>query len=492
MSYQVTFWTFAKKTNSTKQPTSAGTVYTCEVMDGSGILNPTIKLNTGLSDPSAFDYARITAWSRYYFITNWRYDRGLWWADLTEDILASYKTAIGSLSMYVLRSSYEFDGRIVDTKYPTKAGASFTVTQNNSNPFSTTFSSGYFVVGIINNDSSAIGIVSYYVFTSAEFRAFAAFMLGDESYLDSPAEISAELLKCLVNPTQYIVSCTWLPVTPPMGAAVTTINIGWWSISGMSAHYLSGYTRSAGSVTISVPKHPDAATRGYYLLQEPFSSYYLDFPPFGSISIAANALVDTTALDLYYDVDCITGKGRLDIRGGPTGHIGTITIIQGQVGVPVLLAQNAPNIGGATQESVNGITGTLADWVEWGVDKISPYVGNKTDFLSQMQSWPETIRGAGSGSSNIANAAAAILMPFQTIGGNGGYMSGYYPIRMIGTFATLVADNNSEWGKPLCQIRTLSNIPGYILCAESDFEIACTAPERASISSFLTTGFYYE
>ena len=173
MSYSVEFWSFAKKDNSTKVPTTSGTSYTCEVADTSGILSPTIKLHTNFTDPSTYTYARISEFARYYFVSNWRYDRGLWWADLVEDVLATYKSAIGNLSMYVVRSSYSMDGRIVDNKYPIKTGTA-KIVQQKTNPFAVDVGSGYFIVGIINNDSSAIGVVSYYCFTSTEFRAFAA------------------------------------------------------------------------------------------------------------------------------------------------------------------------------------------------------------------------------------------------------------------------------------------------------------------------------
>ena len=491
MSYTVTFWAFAKKPNSTKQPTATGDTFTCDLMDNSGIVTPTIKLHTAFTDPSNYTYAYLTSFSRYYFISNWRYDRGLWWADLTVDVLASFKTEIGSQTMYVLRSASQSDGRILDTKYPAKVGSSFTVEQNNLNPFAVSFSSGYFIVGIINNDSAAIGMVSYYVFTNQQFRDFAAYILGDVSYLQSPAEVSDELLKCLVNPTQYIVSCTWVPFIPPQGAAVQNISIGWWTINNMPVTRLSGYTRAGGSVTISVPKHPDAATRGAYLNQEPYASYYLDFPPFGSISLPANALIDTSLLDLQWDVDCITGAGRLDIRGGPTGHIGTITIVQGQVGVPVMLAQNAPNLGGATQSVVSGWGDKAAGWVQTGVDWIKSKIP-EGEFTEQLSGWPGKIRASAANHTNIVSAAAATLMPLQTVGGNGGYMAGYYPIRMIGTFATLVPENNSEWGRPLCQSKQLNTLSGYILCAETDFEISCTSGEKNQIGEFLTGGFFYE
>lgn len=496
MSYTVEFWSFAKKDNSTKQPTGTGTSYTCDIADGSGMLSPSIKLHTSFTDPSSYSYARISEFSRYYFVAHWRYDRGLWWADLVEDVLATYKSEIGALSMYVLRSASEMDGRIVDTVYPVKAGTALDTEQNNSNPFAVSVGSGYFVVGIINNDASAIGVVSYYVFTNSEFRTFASFLLGNSSFLNSPPEISDSLLKCLVNPTQYIVSCIWIPNVPSLGAAVTSINVGWWTISGISAHRLTTYTRIGGTVTISVPKHPEALTRGYYLLQEPYSRYYLDFPPFGAITLNANDLVDETLLDLDWNYDAITGQGRLDIKSGPTGHRGTISVVCAQVGVPVALAQNAPDLSSAIQQTIDSVGSAATAYapaetrptnVFAGLYKL--YWGAGTAIGNAIGS---SVNDAGAAISNIANAMISSKLPLQVVGGNGGFMSGYYPIRLILTYATLADDNTSEWGRPLCRTKTLSTLSGYIQCADSDFEISCTETERSTIAGLLTAGFFYE
>lgn len=488
MSYSVNFYRFAKKANSTKRPTANPDVtYQCEIMPGTSILAPTLKLNTNFLDPSNLTYAFIPTLTRYYFVSNWYYDRGLWTCDLQTDVLASYKTQIGNFSMYVLRSSYEMDGRIVDKAYPVKAGASFTVTQNNLNPLATEFSNGYFVVGIINGDAAAMGVTSYYVFTNTEFRVFASFLMGNTSYMNSPAEISDELLKCLVNPTQYVTSCIWMPLAPPMGAAISVLPFGWWTVNA-NCHRLSGYTRTAASATISIPKHPYALTRGYYLLQEPYSTYYLDFPPFGSINIPANDLVDTDLLDLNISIDCVTGMGRLDIVAGPQGARGTITIINAQVGVPVALAQNAPQISIPDQTAGKGNAATEWEPIPYtdilGLD-IPIRIANS--FLNDVAKSPTTQKVT-----NIANAAVASQLPLQVVGGNGGFMSGYFPIRMIGTFAAIADDNTAEWGRPLCRTKTLNTIPGYIQCADADFEINCTASERGTISNFLTGGFFFE
>ena len=505
--YTVDFWSFAKRPNSTKVPaTAALESIDCEIVDQSGFIAPVIKLNTSYANPTAYNYAYIADFNKYYFVRSWSYDKGLWIAALAADLLGSYKAEIGELTLYVLRAASDMDGRIVDTMYPIKAGTYINTASNNSNPLAVEYNSGYFVVGVINNDAAAIGVVSYYVFTTSQFRTFCSFLMGNTSYLNSPPEISDALLKCLVNPTQYIVSCIWLPLTPPTGANVSSIPVGWWSVTASAAR-LSGYSRATATATISVPKHPNALARGYYLLQEPYSTYYLDFPPFGAFSLPANKLVDETLIDLHIYVDCITGQGRLEVIAGPTGARGCISVVYGQVGVPIALAQNAPNIAQViqdatatdyvagyspvtdTQDRHSGLLSTLLSGTKAG-EKLSNWKNSIYDNMDNFNSWAK--ESAAPVAANIANAAVASKLPLQVIGGNGGIMSGYYPIKLYANFATLADENNTEWGRPLCRSKKISSLAGFIKCASDDFELAVTDEERSAIANFLTSGFFYE
>ena len=500
MSYSVNFYRFAKKANSTKRPTANPDVtYQCEIMPGTSILAPTLKLNTNFLDPSNLTYAFIPTLTRYYFVSNWYYDRGLWQCDLQVDVLASYKTQIGNFNMYVLRSSYNYDGRIADTKYPIKAVATYAHSTISPNPHNKNFNDGWFVVGIMNGDAASVGVTSYYVFSSTEFRQFVSFLFGTTTYLNSPQEISDQLLKCLVNPVQYIVSCVWLPVYPPMAEAISVIPIGWWSVAA-NCHRLQGTGILANQVIqLAVPKHPQVATRGEYLLHEPYSSYYFDYPPLGAISISAGDLADTNQLTIYLDVDCITGRAKISIYNNPTSilsmfEIGTIT---GQLGVPINLAAAAPRIEFPEMSKQAESVSQLAEWLHvptvpdfgWGsfvINKIAEPFNKKVENISQIGEL------AANAPSYIANVFAASKFPVQSLGGNQGFIGPVQPIQLTATFATIADDNTAEWGRPLCAFRTLSTIPGYIQCADADFEINCSAVERSGISNFLTGGFFYE
>ena len=459
MAYNVVLYQFAKKKNSTATPGASVTTLSlsCRLMDDSGMLNPTFLFDFAHilnQTPQTYNYAYVSEWNRYYFIEDWSYKLGLWNCSMSVDVLASWKTQIGQLSTYVLRSASNVDGHISDDMFPAKCGTTFATEQNNLNPFAVSYDSGWFVTGIINSDPNGYGAVNYYVFTSSQFRTFCNYLLSNTG-IYNVTDITDELLKVLYNPFQYVVSCTWVPVQPPAGASLSSVPIGWWSIP-CSCYRLSGYVRTGGSVTCQIPRNPD----GYYYMQsEPFTEYYLDFPPFGNFNISANYLLDATYIDFNWNIDCITGMGRLQI--GADNAAKPFNIVHAQVGVPIQLAQMAPSAFGTLQQAIGSSGNKFADSI---IEKLG----------------------------NIGDALIAKMSPMQTVGSTGGFMAGYYPIKITGIFHSVVDRNITEFGGPCCKTLTIGNLSGYILCAHGEFSGYATSSEIDSINGYLTSGFFYE
>lgn len=187
MAFTVNLYTLAKKKNSTEVPASVAVSFTnCMIKEGCGIVNPTIGIDNGLTwNPSAYNYAGIPSFTRFYYITDWYFDRGRWWANMTVDVLATYKTTILSNTAYVARASKSYDGDIADNLFPAKSTStgysSYWPTQSRT-PWQRDFNSGFYVVGIINNDSSSVGAISYYAFTPSQFASLKSFLLADTTW----------------------------------------------------------------------------------------------------------------------------------------------------------------------------------------------------------------------------------------------------------------------------------------------------------------------
>ena len=55
-----------------------------------------------------------------------------------------------------------------------------------------------------------------------------------------------------------------------------------------------------------------------------------------------------------------------------------------------------------------------------------------------------------------------------------------------------VDDDNTHNGRPLCDVRQISSLSGYMIIQDGDVTIAGTATEDSKIRNYLEAGFYYE
>ena len=465
MSFTATFYTFSKKVNSTKQPTGQGTDHSIILKAASSIINPTIELDLGLSSsPAAYNYCYIQEFNRYYFVSDWVFNERLWTARLTVDPLATFKTQIGAYSGYILRSASASDGDIIDLLYPALSKISTAANTTAQDPrWATDFSGGSFVIGIMGKGNGQNGGgVTYYKASSSAMQALSNYMLNIANFAETITDIEDDLLKCIFNPMQYIISCMWYPFHP----YTTTggVYVGWWEVPLSGLDMLTSSMSWSRSMTYNVPKHPKAATRGNYLNAAPYSKYHLYAGPFGVIPIDTAYLLGKTQLVTFVKVDCVTGSGKLTIEDS-SGNV--LEEHFAQVGVPIQMGQNLLNQG-----AVGGVTGGLMNTVT------SALAGNPLSMLT-------------SGFETIGNAAALSQSVPSTVGSNGSctFRNDW---KLIGKFLDVADEDNASRGRPLCKPRTISTLSGYILCSDADPDIPCTDTEQAQIVSFMNGGFYYE
>ena len=111
----VTFYNFSKRRNSTKTPTSTGTVVTCQLKEPCSLKNPRLLLSGNLF--TTYDYAYIGDFGRYYFVSDVvSVGNGLTEITLEDDVLASHKTAIGSTVARIAFSSTGYEAYIPDPR----------------------------------------------------------------------------------------------------------------------------------------------------------------------------------------------------------------------------------------------------------------------------------------------------------------------------------------------------------------------------------------
>ena len=459
MAYNITLYSFAKRDNSTKQPSGSGTTLSGTLKYPSSILRPVVEFSAPVSNPSGFNYAYIAEFSRYYWITDWTFDRGFWIASMNVDALATYKSEIGSSSQYVTRSSASYNLNISDSKYPTLA---YSTVSNEyfSNLHNEFTNGGSFVIAITDGSTVQSAGLTYYAVRDVVMRDFLDFLYGG-SWLNA-SDISQLLQKELVNPMQYIHSIKWYPFDIPNNTQISlgsdTIKFGFWD-SGITAPVLNVNDSVIGfAETHTITAHPQAS-RGSYLNGSPFTRLLLDCYSFGQIPIEASYFAATNQITLGIGVDVLTGTGRLTLRAGSSGDV--IFRTYGQIGVDMIQGGTKQEFLGAAANVIGGSVGLA--------------YGNVVGYAA-----------------GVMSGISALMPQLATSGSNGTKSAYMLRPSLIISRQMLVPEDIAQIGRPCCDVKTISTIAGYIECDNPDLSIAATDSELKEILSYLSSGFFYE
>ena len=473
MSVTVNFYTFSKRDNSTKRPTGNGTSLNCEMRYECSILRPVLQVTSPISNPKLLNYAYISDWGRYYWVTDWSYETGFWYVRLQVDVLASFKTEIGSSNLYVLRSASQSDGTIRDTIYPAKMQKDSDIVTETTHWIYP--AGGTFVFGIQNGgaNTAKFGATTYYIMDYFEARDFMneVFNINSQTYesniVQQVANLPDALYKSLINPQQYIVSCLYLPFDPETlgGTSTSTIKLGWYEYNGSAFIFNPNYnTLPTITFNMNVPKHPQAPSRGVYLNGDPYTDYELEIPPFGVVSLPTDNMLTASQISINIIVDVVTGLGTLQVFAGSQ----LLDRRESQVGVNISIAGGSQDLTGGAQSGA----GLFA-----GISKIASG-GGPVSVLATLGS--------------LASAIESASPKIGSQGSNGGLSFLEYDYKLYARFFRIVDEDNTHQGRPLCQMKTINTLSGYMIIADGDIECDATYSESNAIKSFLESGFYYE
>lgn len=492
MSITVNLYSFTKRENSTKRPTGSATALSCTLLDDTSLMHPTFKFSMS-SNPVAFNYCYVPSFDRYFFINNWRSYQNFWYAECTCDVLASYKTEIGSQSHYVLRSASESNGTISDTLYPatTQVLEQLYYPDNSYDPMA--YSGGHvYILGIVGNTGTVteqIGSLVYYIFNDASLKEFLEYLMNNIASGTDPwgqiatSEYSEGVQKALIDPIQYIKSAVCMPISMPDGIGVaSSVKFGYysWDVPGGYTVKKIGVTKTITKEVayISVPTHPQAATRGSYLNCAPYSYYYLHYGPWGDIELDPLLVNGNSKLKLTVTYDLIKGIGRLFVQGNDFVHR---TFFNGSanIGVDINLSQVYKDALSYEAATTSGIFGSVAAGANIGMS------GNPVADIA---------KGLSFASSAVQDMTRLNYPVVKGIGDSGSFLAmlDSYNLYLIAKFNYIVDENNTELGRPLCAVRQISNLSGYILCQGADAQIPGTQDEAIQINTYMNTGFFYE
>ena len=496
----LTLYNFAKDTNSTKRPTALTAVQlfsgSVEIFDPCSFHNPSFILieDVGYAAYSACNYAYVTEWNAYYWITERTFTDGRFIVSGELDALATYKPAILATSQFVLRSQSAANKNIVDTMYPAiqqpQLLRNVITTEAQGNPFVNRINDGVFILGITSNaatSGSSLGTNLYVSMTPSEMYSFTRALLGDDAWMGvgtSGFEISADLAKLIVNPLQYIQSVKFFPFKPLTNVfrktALTSIPFGWWNITASCYTAFDGTDQTVTKdFTIAVPKHPQAGTYGQYLNYSPFSEYSLILPVVGKVDLPSRVgMMDR--IQVVMNIDIPTGQAMYRVYSdsdSPALNYLEMSFAA-DVAVDIPIAQITRDVISATKGAIS----TVAE--------AASAIG-----VSTILEPGKAVAAAANSINSAIDTTISAIKPVPAFLGSAGCIAQYkaiYPA-IENNYRLTATPNNAHFGSPLCDTRTLSTLSGITVCSSPHIDIPGAAKQDVEyIESVLATGIRLE
>lgn len=494
----VNFYSVAKRANSTKLPSGAGASYSCVLKDRSSIINPTIAVkmseSASLSAP-AWNYAHIPEYGRYYWINNWTFEDRQWIANLTVDPLASYKTSIGALNKFIIRTGSDasnFAAGGPDALFP----QSFDHADSSSSVdipdwVDSPSAGGTYIVGLVgqDNDLLQVGGAGYGVISSGALRnmikeAFTSrvpILPSGTVVTDFLAVLIDNMVKSITNPSDYIASAIWLPYSAGAGASVPHPYLGFYQTQTAPMNALASTTYKTSFVVpcTALIGGADNKVRNFFI--EPYTTYYLEFWPFGVFPINGRTLMGTNTVGVQIDltVDQITGTARFEAYRATSGSATTAA------------KNNAYLCGGSAQLGVRLPIGGSKDNSAGALGTLLSSLASSSDDSAGSYSVAGSIASGGAAALNVA----AAMSPRAVMGGAcSGFAGISKTVRLHRTQFLPSGANYTDHGKVYGRTAVISSLSGYVQCWDGEIELAgsATMEERRQISDYLTGGFFYE
>lgn len=444
-------WTdFSKRKNSTKQPTG-GTQIDVRLKDRCSIEKPVFLLSSPVTD-----YTYVEAFGHYYFVEDVvNVNAGMSEIHCSQDVLATYKTAIGNTSAYILydtTSNTEMpDGRLSTKTTPT-------ISVNTSTFRSDISESGTYIVSLTGTKKAGSYVVP---------QTTLKFLMPDietvfDSYIQGTDPFSAIVGagKQLVGSgqvSQNIRDVRWIPFSVS-GDVSELLNVGMYDVYNNNGVPLGGHridTRlSIMDESIAIPWQ-----YGDWRNTDPYTQIYMYIPFVGVVNYPASALIGQTYIYVHSSLDKITGDISISVDSGNVvlGCYGAST------GVTIALGSSGIN-------SANIANGVIA-----GASAL----------------------GAGSS----AGVAAAILTALQPLSQSVGGISSGSAIGLTKTLKCATVCHNTivtpssvsaAMGTPANAVKTIGNLTGYVQCMDASVDVNCKDADRAEINGYLNSGFFYE
>ena len=470
---KVNVWNnFSKRINSTKRPADAGTEIECVLKSSTSFENPSF-IFTGPN----FEYNYLKWNNHYYYITditilsNNRYE-----ISCSQDILATYKSEIGSVKAFIQYSSSDYNKLIPDTRISITNDIIVNLRTQSFIPDM----SGSYIIGVAGKDGSSgasalTGMICYYAVSAQTIKN-----ITDDLYSDS---VATQLRNYFKSPFDSLISAHWVPFTVTGGES-TNIYLGDYATEyvgislGHYAHNLQGSTYN-----IDIPWEYDD-----WRNCSPYTKIELWLPFYGTLQIPVEKLIHSDSFEssirINTSFDAVSGSITYGVW--TDSLINTITV---DVGVTLAIGQTVTGAVKGLTEIGAGVGATVGAGVGIATGGASiPLTASLIGGITAIGhgvitgAWEQNNMSKGAtGNFSISN----LLKNYNRFGNIKLYVYTH-------NFSMEPNEINEIEGRPLYDIRTINSLSGYVRCQGASISIDGYMSDKESINSYLNSGFYYE
>lgn len=464
----ILYTNFSKKKNSTKQPTG-GTVYDVKMKAGCSTENPVF-----LIDGINLDITYAKWNSTFYFVDDIVIgNNNIYEIHCSIDVLATYRSTIGSYTTFVERSETSFDKMINDPLLTARQDIVYVHRVSAGRPFPYT-TSGCFVIEVMNSD----GIVLYACDSLEPFK----FIMQPSTYsaqniidwIDSKIAQAFDL-------DIYIGTVKWIPFdASTIGTAVTMLKVGPLDITpgGYNIYQVDQkhyYTTNPG---ISLPTN--LSYDDFRCCNPRFTTYKIYLPGVGlcplDSALMGAAYLDGNTFTIQSDFDFVSGEiaYTLLFNNPNTGTTGAkVAAFYGNLSVNVPIGKSVSDMGSTAKSSIASIGGMAGAGAAAG-GVYGALAGAAVGAISAIDNIisPDVMMtgGAGNKGNLISNQTYQLIVEE--------YGTKEFPIYNA--------------GRPCYEYKQLSSIPGFIKCGAASLDSIAHGNEKDMINNYLNSGFYYE
>lgn len=469
---------FSKRSNSTKNPESAGaiSVSVTKELRLKGNCN-IIKPSFFVADTNKYVYAK--AFGYYYFIVNDAYDiDGAHYIDLELDPLGTFKSDIFEHSGFVKYSTSNFNEFIPDTRIVTTGKMVSKSIHISLDSYISDMETGMWLLTtfVANVDDPANSGIINYLFTGAEWQYFIqALITTGQDFFGALEQSFDDLKGCIIN-VAYVPFAN----AEAMGSQTTDVILGKWH-SNCAAHYATGE-----AIVINDGLPLTGLNRADFRIVSPYTYCTLYLPFVGNVDISSEELQNAGSLffSIFYNIytqkiTYVVYVGSGNVKDDSAKIIGTY---HGECGIRIPLAyltnENAQGYLTDSFKAASSLAGAAAGILAG--NPVVAGVGIASTIASETSAYMK------------ANTVSAKMM--GSLSGNYGWSNcPYIKLQIFTPEVSTEPSNLTElYGRPLMKVVKIGDLTGYCETRGFSFEGSVMDSIRDMINDAMDTGVYLE